>query len=55
MRNKFLLTSNRLKIRFDQKVKLVAFEDGDPVQLLQPQRKNGFCLKLQRPWDLIWL
>ncbi|KAJ8918506.1 hypothetical protein NQ315_015211 [Exocentrus adspersus] len=51
VRNRLLLTSDRMKMRLHVKLGHYVFKEEDAVWLYQPQRKKRLSPKLPRPWE----
>jgi len=51
VREKLLIKSSQVKIRYDRKARQISFKEGEGVWLFNPQRFKGKTPKLQGNWD----
>jgi len=51
VREKLLMKSSQVKIRYDRKARQILFKEGERVWLFNPQRFKGRTPKLQGNWD----
>jgi len=51
VREKLLIKSSQVKIRYDRKARQILFKEGERVWLFNPQRFKGKAPKLQGNWD----